>query len=289
MSNQTVAIVGAGVMGCATALDLARHGCEVLLKDISSDALHRAKHVIKQEYRAAGMIRNEYLSVDLNTIYQRISIQEDYANFEHADVIVENVSEDLEKKTTVYADLAEVCSSKALFALNTSCISITKLASHLPDPSRVIGVHFMNPVPLKEMVEVIRGYHTSKETEDEMVAFLRTVGKKPVVIDDLPGFVSNRLSHLFMNEAAYLVQDGIATAKQVDQIMKQGFHHKMGPLETADLIGLDTVVHSLEVLYDSYQDPKYRCCPLLKKMVDAGLWGRKSGRGFYDYSDGGYV
>lgn len=289
MSNQTVAIVGAGVMGCATALDLASHGYEVLLKDISSDALHRAKHVIKQEYRAAGMIRNEYLSVDLNTIYQRISIQEDYANFEHADVIVENVSEDLEKKTAVYADLSEVCSSNALFALNTSCISITKLASHLPDPSRVIGVHFMNPVPLKEMVEVIRGYHTSKETEDEMVAFLRTVGKKPVVIDDLPGFVSNRLSHLFMNEAAYLVQDGIATAKQVDQIMKQGFHHKMGPLETADLIGLDTVVHSLEVLYDSYQDPKYRCCPLLKKMVDAGLWGRKSGRGFYDYSDGGFV
>ncbi|OBY80257.1 hypothetical protein BBG47_07510 [Paenibacillus sp. KS1] len=167
-------------MGCATALDLARYGYEVLLKDISSDALYRAKHIIKQEYRAAGMIRNEYLSFDLNTIYQRI-------------------------------------------------------------------------------------------------------------IDDLPGFVSNRLSHLFMNEAAYLVQDGIATAKQVDQIMKQGFHHKMGPLETADLIGLDTVVHSLEVLYDSYQDPKYRCCPLLKKMVDAGLWGRKSGRGFYDYSDGGYV
>ena len=141
----------------------------------------------------------------------------------------------------------------------------------------------MNPVPLKEMVEVIKGYHTSKETEEEIVSFLKSLGKKPIVIGDLPGFVSNRISHLFMNEAAFIVQDGIATPEQVDNIIKLGFNHKMGPLETADLIGLDTVVNSLEVLYESYQDPKYRCCPLLKKMVDAGHLGRKSGKGFYKY------
>ncbi|MHB8062124.1 MAG: 3-hydroxyacyl-CoA dehydrogenase family protein, partial [Ruminiclostridium sp.] len=242
-----------------------------------------ARKIIKKEYRSACMINREYSSVNLDTILEKISLQEDYENIENADIIIENISEDMGKKILEYSRLSERCKKDALFALNTSCISITKLASHLPDPKRVIGTHLMNPVPLKEMAEVIRGYHTSKETELEVISFLKSLGKNPIVIDDLPGFVSNRLSHLFMNEAAFIVQDGIATAEQVDSIMKHGFNHKMGPLETADLIGLDTVADSLEVLYQSYQDPKFRCCPLLKKMVDAGHLGRKSGKGFYEY------
>ncbi|MCK4258164.1 MAG: 3-hydroxyacyl-CoA dehydrogenase family protein [Halanaerobiales bacterium] len=283
MQNKTIAIIGAGVMGSATAVDVARYGYRVILKDISTDILDKAKQIIKREYRSACMMKREYSNVDLKTILSNISFQTDYENIENADIIIENISEDIEKKISEYQRLADKCKKDAFFALNTSCISITKLASFLPDPKRVIGTHLMNPVPLKEMVEVIRGYYTSVETETEVVSFLKTLGKNPIVIDDLPGFVSNRLSHLFMNEAAFIVQDGIATPEQVDNIMKKGFNHKMGPLETADLIGLDTVVNSLEVLYQSYQDPKYRCCPLLKKMVDAGHLGYKNGKGFYKY------
>jgi len=283
MENKIVAIIGAGVMGCATALDVARHGYSVILKDISTDVLDKARKIIKNEYRSACMMNKEYSAVNLDNIMKNINFQTDYTNIDKADIIIENINEDIDKKIAEYQRLIGKCNEDALFMLNTSCISITKLASYLPDPKKVIGTHLMNPVPLKKMVEVIRGYHTSEETEKEIVSFLKTLKKNPIVIDDLTGFVSNRLSHLLMNEAAFIVQDGIATAEQVDNIMKQGFSHQMGPLETADLIGLDTVVNSLEVLYKSYQDPKYRCCPLLKKMVDAGHWGRKSGKGFYEY------
>ena len=283
MENKKIVIIGAGLMGCATALDVAWHGYQVILKDISTDILSKAKKNIRREYRSTCMLNKDYLATNLDTIFNRISFQTDYENIEHADIVIENISEDISQKTSEYRYLAEKCKPDVLFALNTSCISITKLASFLPNPTKVIGTHLMNPVPLKEMVEVIRGYHTSQETEAEIVSFLKTLGKKPIVINDLPGFVSNRLSHLFMNEAAFLVQDGIATAEQIDNIIKQGFNHKMGPLETADLIGLDTVMNSLDVLYQSYQDPKYRCCPLLRKMVDAGLLGYKSGQGFYKY------
>lgn len=283
MENKTIAIIGAGLMGCATALDVAWHGYQVILKDISEDILCDAKKNIKREYRSACMLNKEYMDIGLDVIFNRITIQDHYKNIETADIVIENISEDIDQKISEYRRLAKTCKPDALFALNTSCISITKLASFLPDPTRVIGTHFMNPVPLKEMIEVIRGYHTSQETEKEIISFLKTLKKSPVTIDDLPGFVSNRLSHLLMNEAAFIVQDGIATAAQVDKIIKHGFGHKMGPLETADLIGLDTVVNSLDVLYQSYQDSKYRCCPLLRKMVDAGLLGRKSGEGFYKY------
>jgi len=284
MNNDvTVAVIGAGVMGCATALDLARHGYHVIVKDIDKQKLIEAQGLIKQEYRSACFLKKSYGDVSLQDIMERITMQDHYEDIERLDLIIENVSENVETKTNELRRLAGICKETALYLINTSCISITKLASQLPHPDRVIGIHLMNPVPLKTMVEVIRGFHTSAQTEQAVVQFLQSFGKEPVVIDDLPGFVSNRLSHLLMNEAAFIVQDGIATADQVDRIMKEGFHYKMGPLETADLIGLDTVVHSLKVLYDSYQDPKFRCCPLLQKMVDAGLHGRKSGQGFYSY------
>ncbi len=283
MGKKIAAIIGAGVMGCATALNIARFGHSVILKDISNSKLEHAKKVIRNEYRSTCMFNMEFAKVDLDRILQNISFQVDYKGIETADLVIENINENIEDKIAEYGRLSKVCSENALFALNTSCISITKLASFLPNAKNVIGVHLMNPVPLKKMVEVIRGYHTTEETEKEMVSFLSSLNKDPIVIDDMPGFVSNRLSHLLMNEAAFIIQDGIATPKQVDNIMKEGFSHKMGPLETADLIGLDTVADSLNVLFESYKDSKFKCCPFLQKLVDAGHLGMKTGKGFYDY------
>jgi 3-hydroxybutyryl-CoA dehydrogenase len=172
----------------------------------------------------------------------------------------------------------EVC-----FGANTSCISITQIGSATRRSAQVIGIHLMNPVHLKPTVEVIRGFHTSEGTLNTLLQLFTVLHKEAVVVDDLPGFVSNRISHLFMNEAAFVLQDNVATAEQIDMIFKQCFGHKMGPLETADLIGLDTVARSLDVLYESFQDPKYRCCPLLRKLVHAGHLGRKTGKGFHAY------
>lgn len=284
MSAKEITIIGAGTMGCATALDIAKNGHYVILKDIDSRMLEKAITTIRTEYRRTAMFDKSYLNVNLNSILDRITVQDNYDNMETADIFIENITENVEQKAAEYKKLGEISHSDAIFALNTSCISITKLASFLPDPGKVIGTHFMNPVPIKKMVEVIKGYHTTQETESKMVSFLESIHKQPVVINDYPGFVSNRLSHLLMNEAACIVQDGIAKPHQVDMIMKDGFNQKMGPLETADLIGLDTVKDSLEVLYESYQDPKYRCSPLLSKMVDADHLGRKSGKGFYEYN-----
>jgi len=284
MKTTTVAIIGTGTMGCATALDIAKNGHHVILKDIDADVLAKAETTIRNEYRRTAMFNQAYLKVDLNTILGRITIQNNYDNVHDASIIIENITENIELKKAEYEKLRHVSDSETIFALNTSCISITKLAQFLPYPENVIGTHFMNPVPMKKMVEVIRGYHTSSETESNMISFLESIQKEAVVIDDFPGFVSNRISHLLMNEAAYIVQDGIAEPHQVDKIMRDGFNQKMGPLETADLIGLDTVKDSLEILYQSYQDPKYRCSPLLSKMVDANQLGRKSGKGFYDYT-----
>jgi 3-hydroxybutyryl-CoA dehydrogenase len=197
---------------------------------------------------------------------------------------VENVPEDWNIKEKVYLELDHICKPEAIFGVDTSCISITKVAGITNRPDKVIGMHFMNPVYAKPVIEVMRGFHTSDETVANSEALLKQLNKKAIVVNDLPGFVSNRISHLFMNEAAWVVQDQVAQPEQVDKIFKKCFGHTMGPLETADLIGLDTVMHSLEVLYESYQDPKFRCCPLLKKMVDAGHVGRKAGQGFYTYS-----
>jgi 3-hydroxybutyryl-CoA dehydrogenase len=283
MAKKIIAIVGAGLMGSDTALDIAGNGYQVFLKDLSRETLDNSKKRIEQDFKMAKMMKPDFAGLHIDDVLANIRFQLDHSDFDQAEIVIENIVEDLELKEREYSLLAGNCGPKAVFALNTSCISITKLASFLPDPSRVIGTHFMNPVPLKKMVEVIRGFHTSAETESLIVDFLKTLKKNAIVINDYPGFVSNRLSHLFMNEAAFLVQDNVATAAQVDAIFKQGYGHKMGPLETADLIGLDTVVRSLDILYQSYQDTKFRCCPLLRKMVDAGMLGKKSGIGFHKY------
>jgi len=199
------------------------------------------------------------------------------------DFIIENVTEDWEVKKPVYGDLDRVVPPEVCFGANTSCISITQIASATTRPGNVVGIHLMNPVHLNPTVEVIRGLHTSDEAVDTLLQLLSRLNKEAIIVNDLPGFVSNRVSHLFMNEAAFVLQDGVATAEQIDSIFRKCFGHKMGPLETADLIGLDTVVRSLDVLYESFHDPKYRCCPMLRKLVHAGHLGRKSGMGFHAY------
>jgi 3-hydroxybutyryl-CoA dehydrogenase len=219
----------------------------------------------------------------LPEVMERITFTTDYAPFAECDFVVENATEKEAIKKTIYPVIDEVCPAHAVFAANTSCISITRIGSWTGRPDRVLGMHFMNPVPLKPTVEVIRGFHTTQETIDTAQALLAAMGKEGIVVNDMPGFVSNRVLMLTINEAAWLIQDGVAPVEDVDRIFVTCFGHKMGPLATGDLIGLDTILYSIEVLYESYADSKYRPCPLLKKMVDAGLHGRKSGRGFYDY------
>ena len=280
---ETVFIIGAGVMGVGTALDVAAHGHTVRVKDISEAKLQAAEQGLRQAYRAARMLNPHYQSLSFEDIQSRVMFQLGYDGIEAAGLVIENITENVAQKQAEYQRVRQYCLPKTLFALNTSCIEISMLAEYLPDPRRVMGVHLMNPVAMKTLVEVIRGKKTSQATEQAMVGFLARLGKRPVVIHDQTGFVSNRISHLLMNEAAAIVQDGVATVEQVDCIMQQGFGHPMGPLATADLIGLDTVAHSLDVLHDHYQEKKFQCCDLLREKVAAGACGRKSGKGFYDY------
>ena len=280
-----VAVIGAGVMGCDIALNLACYDYPVILIDQNQDALNIAKDRVEKGFRMVKMMNRDFSKKSVDEILGKIEFTLRYNNISDVDIVIENISEDWEQKRELYLKLKELCSEQTLYAVNTSCIPITKLASLLNNPEYMIGMHFMNPVPLKKAVEVIRGYHTSEETIVKAKSFLHSIKKTAIIVNDSPGFVANRLSHLFMNEAAFLVQEQIASPKEIDAIFKMGYGHAMGPLETADLIGLDTVVDSLEVLYDNYQDPKFKCCPLLRKMTDAGLYGRKSGEGFYKYDE----
>lgn len=276
-------VIGAGTMGIDVTIDALFHGFNVHLIDIDENALKNAKKKISRTMRMGLMLGLNYKNYSQEQINEQLTLSSDISDVKDCEAIVENICENYESKKNVYAQLNKICSENTLFIANTSCISITRIAKNVDNPQRVIGVHFMNPVYLKTTVEVIKGFYTDNECEEKTKDFITDLGKKGIIVNDYPGFVSNRISHLFMNEAAYVVMDGVATAKQVDDIFKQCFGHKMGPLETADLIGLDVVVDSLKVLYESYQDSKFRCCPLLKKMVDAGCLGRKSGKGFYNY------
>lgn len=278
---KNIGVIGAGVMGRGVVQCFAQKGFDVVVVDISDEILKKAGEEIFNSVRFQGFFNKS--GDDPQKVLERIRFTTDYGMLEQSDFLVENVPEQLEIKEGVYRKIDSVCQDNCVFAVNTSCVSITKIASLTKRPEQVIGTHFMNPVPLKTTIEVIRGYHTSDETIQFTQDILGLIGKECIIVNDFPGFVSNRISHLFMNEAAYVVQDGVASASDVDSIFKKCFGHKMGPLETADLIGLDTVMDSLKILYDSYEDSKFRCCPLLKKMVDAGLLGKKAGEGFYKY------
>ncbi|TDY04542.1 UNVERIFIED_CONTAM: 3-hydroxybutyryl-CoA dehydrogenase [Lysinibacillus xylanilyticus] len=281
-----VGVIGAGVMGAGVAQNAAESGHEVILIDLTEDVLQKAKEEIKKNIKFQGLFKKKDSRILDEDILGRITFTTDYEALREVEFVVENVPEVWEVKKNVYTRLNEVCAEDCILLVNTSCISITKIAALCKQASNVIGVHFMNPVPLKSTVEAIRGFHTSETTIQQTKDFLESMDKEMILVNDYPGFVSNRLSHLLMNEAAFVVQDQVAEPRDVDEIFKKCFGHKMGPLETADLIGLDTVVNSLDILYESYQDPKFRCAPLLRKMVEAGQHGRKSGKGFYDYNYG---
>ena len=283
MEIRKVGVIGAGVMGVGVGQSLAQNGMEAVLVDVSEEVLDRAKAEIRKNLRFQGMFQKDAKKEDPAAVLGRIHFTTLLEDLGDVDFVVENVPEKWEIKREIYPRIDAICPERAVFAVNTSCYSITRVGALTKRPDRVIGMHFMNPVPMKPMVEAIRGHHTSEATIETARQFLRQMGKDCILVNDMPGFVSNRVLMLTINEAVYVLQDGVATSEQVDQLFKTCFGHKMGPLETADLIGLDTILYSIEALYESYNDSKYRPCPLLKKMVDAGLHGRKNGKGFYDY------
>jgi len=285
MELKQVGVLGAGNIGSGVVTDLVLHGLSVVAVDISDEILQRAQHDVLNNIRLAPLVSKTLPRITKEEAVARMVLTTDLRDVAPCDFVIENVTEDWDIKKRVYENLERVMRPEVCFGANTSCLSITKIAGATKRPAKVVGMHLMNPVWLKPTVEVIRGVHTSDQTIDTLLQLLSRLDKEAIVVEDMPGFVSNRISHLFMNEAAFVLQDQVSTAEKIDAIFKKCFGHKMGPLETADLIGLDTVMRSLDVLYESFQDPKYRCCPLLRRLVDAGHLGRKSGKGFYVYPE----
>ncbi|MEO3854099.1 3-hydroxyacyl-CoA dehydrogenase NAD-binding domain-containing protein [Acrocarpospora sp. B8E8] len=277
-----IGVVGAGVMGVGVAQNLAQTGHDVVLVDTSEEILAAARGTIWRNARMSGLMGGPVLDPD--DVLSRITTAVGAEAVAKADVVIENVTENWDVKRSVYETMDAVCGPDAIFIVNTSAIPITKVAAVTGRPDKVVGVHFMNPVPAKPACELIPGVHTTAETVERTRDLLAAMGKKAIDVKDACGFVSNRVLMLTVNEAAFLVHEGVATAESVDEVFRSCFGHPMGPLETADLIGVDTILYSVEVLYEHYADSKYRPCPLLKQMTDAGLHGRKSGRGFYTYN-----
>ena len=285
MNIESVGVLGVGNIGTEVVTDLVLHGIKVVAFDLTKEILERAKTKVLKNIRFAPLLSKSAPRVSKDDALKQLHFTTNFADLSSCEFIIENVTEDWHVKKVVYEKLDRVMPSEVCFGANTSCISITKIGSVTKRPANVVGMHFMNPVHAQPTVEVIRGYHTSDRTLACLNQLFSQLNKEAIVVEDLPGFVSNRISHLFMNEAALVLQDNVAPAEKIDAIFKKCFGHKMGPLETADLIGLDTVMHSLDVLYESYHDAKYRCSPLLRKLVHAGNLGRKTGKGFYSYPE----
>jgi 3-hydroxybutyryl-CoA dehydrogenase len=270
-------------MGHGIAQVLATSGRQVTLVDVDRAALTRGTESIRKslaKLAEKGKITKE----DADAAFGRIRTETDLHLTGDADLVVEAAVENLATKQSIFAQVSETVSAHAILATNTSSISVTELARRVPHPERVIGMHFMNPVPLMKLVEIVRGVRTSDETVRAVDELSRALEKVPVVVNDYPGFVSNRVLLPMINEAIYCLMEGVADAESIDTVMKLGMSHPMGPLTLADLIGLDVCLSILEVLQSGLGDPKYRPCPLLRNMVAAGKLGRKSGEGFYKYS-----
>ncbi len=280
---KTIAVLGAGTMGNGIAHVFARAGYNVILRDVEQRFLDRGLETIGKNLDRE-VKKEKIAAADKPLILARIQPSTDPASLSAADLAVEAVPEQLDLKLRVLKEADAALKPGAILASNTSSISITQLAAQTSRPEKFIGMHFMNPVPMMVLVEVIRGLATSDETFATTMSLCEKLGKKPVAVNDAPGFVSNRVLMPLINEAAFCVMEGVATPESVDAVMKLGMNHPMGPLELADFIGLDVCVDILEVLYKGFGDPKYRACPLLRKYVAAGWLGRKSGRGFYAYS-----
>jgi len=279
---QTVGVVGAGTMGNGIAHVAARSGFKVILHDLEKTFLDRAVSTIGKNLDRE-VAKGKISADDKLSALSRISSTSQNAALAEADFIIEAVIENFETKAKVFQTLDEIARPGVILASNTSSISITKIASKTKRPDRVIGMHFMNPVPMMTLVEIVRGLATSDATYQDTKQLAESFGKMPVEVNDFPGFVSNRVLMPMINEAVYCVMEGVGTAEAIDSVMTRGMNHPMGPLSLADLIGLDVCLDIMEVLHTGLGDSKYRPCPLLRKMVDAGYLGRKSGQGFYKY------
>ena len=281
-----IAVIGAGTMGNGIAHSFAQSGYEVWLIDISADSLQRGINTI--EKNLDRMLKREKISEDdkqntLDKITTFTSMNDGVAG---VDLVVEAATENMDIKLKIFSQLDELCGENVILASNTSSISITKIASVTNRPDKVIGMHFMNPVPVMKLVEIIRGYATSNEVTGQIMQLSRDLKKSPVEVNDYPGFVANRILMPMINEAVYTLYEGVAGVEEIDTVMMLGMAHPMGPLHLADFIGLDVCLSILEVLNDGFGNPKYAPCPLLVNMVTAGKLGLKSGEGFYDYSEG---
>ncbi len=284
---KNVSVIGSGTMGNGIAHTFAQHGFQVSLIDINADALQKAlatvgKNLDRQVQK--GTITEADKAATLANITTHTDLAKGVAN---ADLVVEAATENVEIKLNLFRQLSELAPKNAILSSNTSSISITKIASVTDRPDKVIGMHFMNPVPVMKLVEVIRGYATSNEVTNLIMETSRTLGKIPTEVNDYPGFIANRILMPMINEAIYSLYEGVAGVEEIDTVMKLGMAHPMGPLQLADFIGLDVCLSILKVLHDGFGNPKYAPCPLLVNMVTAGKKGAKSGEGFYDYSSGG--
>ena len=279
---KTIGVVGSGTMGNGIAHVAARAGYRVILADVNQDALSRGLETISRNLDRE-VAKNKLSISDKSEAISRIAGTPDIGRLSESDFVIEAIIEDFEAKAQLLQLLDRAARPDVVLASNTSSISITKMASKTQRPDRTIGMHFMNPVPVMSLVEVVRGLATSDETCQVTKRLAESFGKTPVEVADFPGFVSNRVLMPMINEAIFCVMEGVGSPEAIDTVMKLGMNHPLGPLALADLIGLDICLNILEVLQEGLGDPKYRPCPLLRKMVDAGQLGRKSGRGFYQY------